>query len=111
MEDTVIENAAINEFPTIGEGKFWKNERDELRQAFFTGAMWQKEQTGWIKCSERLPDIGERVLVYAPNSHAIFMVAYRNMRGTWKNSNGNYVHGDSDFITHWMPLPDKPQQL
>jgi len=67
-----------------------------------------EQQNEWVSVKERLPEIGERVLVSAIGSHANYMVCYRNMRGTWKNSNGKYVHDDAEFITHWQHI--KPKQ-
>nr|DAP58850.1 MAG TPA: Protein of unknown function (DUF551) [Caudoviricetes sp.] len=55
------------------------------------------ERTRWIPCSERLPAIGEGVLVYSRNSG--MSVDY-------------YDRGLFGFVdvTHWMPLPELPEE-
>ena len=56
--------------------------------------------TDWVKCSERMPEHGDMVLVFNGNSIEIDALAT----------------GEFDFecwcdsVTHWMPLPDAPQE-
>jgi len=59
----------------------------------------------WIKCSERLPERGKRVLMYSPNNEESDTGAISVQMG-WVAHNKLNVHG----ITHWMPLPDKPEE-
>ena len=65
---------------------------------------WYRESeltpaTDWVKCSERMPEHGDMVLVFNGNSIEIDALAT----------------GEFDFecwcdsITHWMPLPAPPQ--
>ena len=55
----------------------------------------------WVKCSERMPEHGDMVLVFNGNSIEIDALAT----------------GEFDFecwcdsITHWMPLPAPPQEV
>ncbi|EFL0894055.1 DUF551 domain-containing protein [Escherichia coli] len=76
---------------------------------------------GWISCSERMPEMGERqcyVLAadfknnYPPNIPNTQVGVY----GDWFND-GNPTWDDGDGedlylkeVTHWMPLPAAPQQ-
>ena len=61
----------------------------------------------WIKCSERLPEINQRVLVYQNDGvHGgnEIDIDYRTEDHFW-NEQG--CHCD---ITHWMPLPELPHE-
>ncbi|HAX6986905.1 TPA: DUF551 domain-containing protein, partial [Escherichia coli] len=77
---------------------------------------------GWISCSERMPEMGERqcyVLAadfknnYPPNIPNTQVGVY----GDWFND-GNPTWDDGDGedlylkeVTHWMPLPKPPQEV
>ncbi|MBF5231176.1 DUF550 domain-containing protein [Escherichia coli] len=77
---------------------------------------------GWISCSERMPKMGERqcyVLAadfkntYTPNIPNTQVGVY----GDWFND-GNPTWDDGDGedlylkeVTHWMPLPEPPQEM
>ncbi|WP_423782402.1 DUF551 domain-containing protein [Escherichia coli] len=79
-------------------------------------------QDGWISCSERMPEMGERqcyVLAadfknnYPPNIPNTQVGVY----GDWFND-GNPTWDDGDGedlylkeVTHWMPLPEPPQEV
>ncbi|EOU7269038.1 DUF551 domain-containing protein [Escherichia coli] len=76
----------------------------------------------WISCSERMPEMGERqcyVLAadlknnYPPNIPNTQVGVY----GDWFND-GNPTWDDGDGedlylkeVTHWMPLPEPPQEV
>ncbi|MBB6812258.1 DUF551 domain-containing protein [Escherichia coli] len=77
---------------------------------------------GWISCSERMPEMGERqcyVLAadfknnYPPNIPNTQVGVY----GDWFND-GNPTWDDGDGedlylkeVTHWMPIPEPPQEV
>ncbi|EAR8786061.1 DUF551 domain-containing protein [Salmonella enterica] len=77
---------------------------------------------GWISCSERMPEMGERqcyVLAadfknnYPPNTPNTQVGVY----GDWFND-GNPTWDDGDGedlylkeVTHWMQLPEPPQEV
>lgn len=59
----------------------------------------------WIKVSERFPEIGQQVLVYSgenPEYDPIY-IEYRMCDDYWSQQ------GLFTKITHWMPLPVKPE--
>ncbi len=57
----------------------------------------------WIKCSEQMPEERVRVLVYANQN---VFVADFDMGRWFSNISNSYVLGS---ITHWMPLPQLPE--
>lgn len=59
----------------------------------------------WIKCSERMPEQYKVVLI-VDGSGSIY-VACLNLRMTWDDG---YFYDDISDVTHWMPLPDAPNQ-
>ncbi|MFM2536168.1 DUF551 domain-containing protein, partial [Escherichia coli] len=77
---------------------------------------------GWISCSDRMPEMGKRqcyVLAadfknnYPPNIPNTQVGVY----GDWFND-GNPTWDDGDGedlylkeVTHWMPLPEPPQEV
>ena len=59
----------------------------------------------WIKCSERMPEFGEQVMVCV--SGGILDIAQRELNGDFWN--GDYYE-EAMNITHWMPLPTPPEE-
>lgn len=93
----------------------WRDKEAEL----LTAAWWMfaevaKAQTvqKWIDVNERMPEQGQKVLIYRPFSHEEphgdpnFKIATYCGEGIWINS--HFEHE----ITHWMPLlnPSKEQK-
>lgn len=68
---------------------------------------WKQAQNsdGWVKCSERLPDYGERVLCM----HQSFgvQIGWIMNPKIWAFSNG--LHQLFDSVTHWRELPAPPK--
>lgn len=60
----------------------------------------------WISVEERLPEVAEKVLTYNGNfvsENWLCTVASKDGRiNVWAYSEG--------FVTHWMPLPEPPQE-
>lgn len=62
--------------------------------------------SAWIKCSERLPEPGLRVLA----TDGIFGgEAYISVAGNWYRNYGMPWTVDKATVTHWMPMPDAPE--
>lgn len=60
----------------------------------------QPTATPWVKVSDRLPEIGELVLVYTGDH---MDVNYREGADCW---GFEYEHE----ITHWAPMPEPPKE-
>lgn len=63
------------------------------------------ESTRWIPCTERMPELGERVLVWNSTRKCVVsdrrMLSYDGSRWYWG--------GGSMDVTHWQPLPKGPE--
>ncbi len=65
---------------------------------------------GWIKCSERMPEVGDKVLVRIPVCN-YFNIENAEYKGdgrflcAWFSTRGK---GCTYDVTHWQPLPPAP---
>ncbi|HAI9598649.1 TPA: DUF551 domain-containing protein [Escherichia coli] len=77
---------------------------------------------GWISCSERMPEMGERqcyVLAadfknnYPPSIHntqvGVYGDWFNDGKPTWDDGGGEDLYLKE--VTHWMPLPEPPQEV
>ena len=108
---------AIDAVAAIAEVRGWNACRAAMLQS-----QGNCIKDGWISCSERMPEMGERqcyVLAadfknnYPPNIPNTQVGVY----GDWFND-GNPTWDDGDGedlylkeVTHWMPLPEPPQEV
>ncbi|EEF0872005.1 DUF551 domain-containing protein, partial [Salmonella enterica subsp. enterica serovar Kentucky] len=70
-------------------------------------------QDGWISCSERMPDKGQRVLVCVDfdSSTVTPLVKDAEYTGSTFRIGHNTINTTGETsVTHWMPLPAPPQQ-
>jgi Protein of unknown function (DUF551) len=80
----------------------------DLTAAIIARHFSSREKQGWIACSERLPEIGKLVVIYAPSAYhwPVITMAKLNQDGdefdTCDDSFG------ADEVTHWRPLPAAP---
>lgn len=71
------------------------------------------EQDGWIKCSERMPDVGSSVLVviqgkYVHKGHYSQWTGAKTEKG--RKPRFEDLRGILRYVTHWMPLPQPPRE-
>ncbi|EDQ9665940.1 TPA: DUF551 domain-containing protein [Salmonella enterica] len=76
-------------------------------------------QDGWISCSERMPDreyvlagdfSGTHYLASTPNVQVgIYADWFDDEKPCWDDGDGNDLHLKE--VTHWMPLPEPPQEV
>lgn len=83
---------------------------DRLQEAMTHGS--SGEPDGWIPCSERMPEIGEEVLMrISCNDHFnIESGKYKGdglWLGCWFSTYGK--KGSPYQVTHWMPIPAAPE--
>ena len=93
----------------VGFGVVISTENGESYVAFKSGTMdWFSDAeltlaTGWVKCSERMPE------------HGCYLVVSKNKEmnesfiGMEYFTHGAYRKNKFEEITHWMPLPTPPQ--
>lgn len=65
----------------------------------------------WIKCSDRLPKVGERVLVcsvYGAVQHCAYYRDADDDNDFWQDTYDLADGRALDEVTHWMPLPAAP---
>ena len=80
-------------------------------EGFLAGAAWAEPK--WIKCSERLPEALETVLVMLAGI-AIPCYGYRlgSVISHWAvcDDVGELDNYRDSAVTHWMPLPAAPKE-
>lgn len=81
---------------------------EEVNEACRMG-MEALERSKWIPCSERLPKSYDEVLIWDSLDNVHYL-------GFYANANGWVVDGYEDDrysfdITHWMPLPEPPEDI
>jgi hypothetical protein len=92
--------------------KEWcKENLDIATHAYCYGAVnlsflagYQAAAPQWISVKDRLPEVGERVLIYVPatDGDCDHWIADFQMQGKWQMFGYN--------ATHWMPLPAAPKE-
>lgn len=82
-------------------------------------------EMGWIKCSDRMPELYDFVLVFADNKGTgepkpMSIARFDGDGWCFINENKRFgsmgawmdieYHMDGNDITHWMPLPKPPEE-
>jgi hypothetical protein len=105
-----LEDAANKYAENIDPNSTGKQMIDAYK-AFKAGAHWALERQ-WIDVKDRLPEARTDVLVFSKrewdDDSPIIKGHYDEKYSCWFSSE---LHEDEDiYITHWMPLPEKPKQ-
>lgn len=88
------------------ECKAWDRRLDAILEEMTQGETTQGEKTqGWVRVEDGLPEDCKLVLVYLL-WHGWFDVAFCR-DGVW-TLGMHYEDDVEDFVTHWRPLPPKP---
>ena len=92
---------------SVNENEIWE-QRHAAANALFTYIAELEAAQRWIPVSERLPEIGVRVLFYNSFITNIHKGWYSG--DEWVSEIGVFYNGDKlKRITHWMPLPSAPE--
>ncbi|EGY0153705.1 TPA: DUF551 domain-containing protein [Escherichia coli] len=66
---------------------------------------------GWISCSERMPEDGQHVIILCDGAFVLY-AQYRDGEFFDIVRNGDeFFETQSRNVTHWMPLPEPPQEV
>ena len=99
----------LHDIEPVGFGVVISTENGESYVAFKSGTMdWFSDAeltpaTDWVKCSERMPELGVPVLVIG-GSTAWVDKAYDSDDGV------SFYEDNYGRVTHWMPLPAQPAE-
>ncbi|ENM4650650.1 DUF551 domain-containing protein [Escherichia coli O8:H25] len=75
------------------------------------GGNSQVTPDGWIGCSERMPDDGQHVIILCDGAFVLY-AQYRDGEFFDIVRNGEeFFETQSRNVTHWMPLPEPPQEV
>lgn len=67
---------------------------------------------GWISVQDRLPMLIESVLFTGKNAHGGSFLTQRGyFDGTFWHSDSNGTVYANTPVTHWMPLPEPPEEV
>lgn len=91
-----------------GESNRLYLERKEMAQ-FAIDALREQEERRWIPVAERLPDQGDRVLCVVKSFAFPGSKYYNILRCDMYGFNENGIY--TDDVTHWMPLPEPPNEV
>lgn len=79
--------------------------RDNNEREYFDAGIAYANKSRWVKCSERLPKPCELVLVLVHGE-----IGDPWMQTSFVYKDGSWAHlGSEDYVSHWMPLPAKPE--
>ena len=109
--------SSTNNFREISE-----TSTNNFREISETSTNYPVTPDGWISCSERMPEMGERqcyVLAadfknnYPPNipntQVGVYGDWFNDGKPTWDDGDGEDLYLKE--VTHWMPLPEPPQEV
>ncbi|HAN7730096.1 TPA: DUF551 domain-containing protein [Escherichia coli] len=69
---------------------------------------------GWISCSERMPEMGQNVLISVNFDSSLvepLICSARYTGSTFRRGDATIKPGNAiEQATHWMPLPEPPQE-
>ncbi|HGL6555627.1 TPA: DUF551 domain-containing protein [Enterobacter roggenkampii] len=98
-----------------GKAVGWNAYRAAMLQSFGNSEQLNSPviPDGWVACSERMPEIGIKVLCFPVNDepiHATYNGQVWLQDISWSTSDEPIDNVISCNVFHWMPLPAAPQQ-
>ena len=109
LEEAVKEHQ--NGFPTCEDDSICaglKNgRRHQCYKSFIAGAKWQSKQSPWISVKDRLPELGDPVLIRLKDGTVRLAVLDTddNSDAYFWSDNYSYETISGWDTTHWMPIP------
>ncbi|EFH2907457.1 DUF551 domain-containing protein [Escherichia coli] len=96
---------AVDAVAAIAEVRGWNACRAAMLQSQDSGI-----KDSWISCSERMPDDGQHVIILCDGAFVLY-AQYRDGEFFDVVRNGEeFFETQSRNVTHWMPLPEPPQE-
>lgn len=83
-------------------------EKRYLLELMMTKQTESNSESGWIPCSERMPEPGVNVLVTDGINQMVTWHEVIDGKAMWVDNFIVYVNVRFGEVTHWMPLPDPP---
>lgn len=120
---------AVDAFAAIAEVRGWnacraamlqgKSEQPQNAQQNIPenihGGNYPVTPDGWISCSERMPEKGQNVLISVNFDSSLvepLICSARYTGSTFRRGDATIKPGnDIEQATHWMPLPEPPQEV
>ena len=81
---------------------FFSATLDEVEEALNMAIAALGEQPRWISVSDHLPNDTEKVLVYTTTGNTTV--------ARWSQRQEKFVASGHITVTHWMALPEKPEE-
>ncbi len=103
VADSILSMARLNDGDPYRTGYYAGLDRAlEIIAAEPTADVAEVKRGEWESVAERLPDRGEYLCTYRGE---VFIAEYRN--GFW-SARSNKIGSALWGVTHWMPIPDPP---
>ena len=84
--------------------------REAFEKGFRIGVTKGASANGWISVKDRLPEDFQKVLVFW-KEHGEPMVDTAFWQKDAKRFDGEHWVRMEDKVTHWMPIPEPPQEV
>ncbi|HFZ5896320.1 TPA: ead/Ea22-like family protein [Escherichia coli] len=110
LEEALRDKQALLE---ASEKRIAELEAEPVSQAYKLNALDGNSPVtpdGWISCSERMPEDGQHVIILCDGAFVLY-AQYRDGEFFDIVRNGDeFFETQSRNVTHWMPLPEPPQE-
>ena len=104
IADAILRNGDVMVF-AIPNGMTWKGYKD-----FEWLDESVDETNGWVSVKDNLPNPKQKCLVTTKDSITVHVGVYIHDLKQWAIERETISRSFFYFVTHWMPLPNPPQQ-